>query len=67
MAQTIWWDGTRKVNGIQGSGKKKQRLRKILDDLELNKLILTESLDYLNTSSLGVALKLYTFIHVSES
>ena len=41
--------GRAKLSEFKALGKENQRLKKILAELELDKLILKESLDYLKT------------------
>ena len=50
MAKAVWWYGgmgRAKLSEFKTSEKENQWLKKILAELELDKLILKESLDYL--------------------
>ena len=50
MAKAVWWYGgmgRAKLSEFKALEKENQRLKKILAELELDKLILKESLDYL--------------------
>ena len=47
LAAQIWWYGAGQTLRTQSFREKNQRLKKIVADLELDKLILKENLDYL--------------------
>ena len=47
MAKAVWRYGRVKLSEFKALEKENQRLKKILAELELDKLILKESLDYL--------------------
>ena len=47
MAQEVWRHGTSQLSELKALEKENQRLKKIVADLELDKLILKESLDFL--------------------
>ena len=47
MAQEVWWYGALAATAMLALRKENERLKKILTELQLDKLILKESVDYL--------------------
>lgn len=47
VAQEVWRDAKPQLTELKALGNENQRLKKIVVDLELDKLILKESLDFL--------------------
>ena len=58
--------GRSKLSEFKALEKENRRLKKILAELELDKLILKESLDYLKAPGLSAELKRQTVIHVRQ-